>query len=71
MAVSINLGTSAKSVGLTCGSANPAAQQRRPATRCVNVVVICYNEHTELSRLLKEADELTAIFVASRKRARE
>jgi hypothetical protein len=43
MAVSINLGTSAKSVGLTCGSANPAAQQRRPTTRCVNVVVICYS----------------------------
>ncbi|HZL13350.1 MAG TPA: four helix bundle protein [Verrucomicrobiae bacterium] len=29
------------------------------------------NEHAELKRLLKEANELTAIFVASRKRARE
>jgi four helix bundle protein len=28
-------------------------------------------EHPELKRLLKEADELTAILVASRKRARE
>jgi four helix bundle protein len=28
-------------------------------------------EHAELNRLLKEADELTAIFVASRKRSRE
>ena len=28
-------------------------------------------EHTELKRLLKEADELVAILVASRKRARE
>ena len=28
-------------------------------------------EHTELKRLLKEADELVAAFVASRKRARE
>ena len=29
------------------------------------------SEHAELKRLLKEANELTAIFVASRKRARE
>jgi four helix bundle protein len=29
------------------------------------------SEHAELNRLLKEANELTAIFVASRKRARE
>ena len=29
------------------------------------------NKHAELNRLLKEANELTAIFVASRKRARE
>ena len=29
------------------------------------------HEHAELSRLLVEADELVAIFVASRKRARE
>jgi four helix bundle protein len=29
------------------------------------------SEHAELTRLLKEASELTAIFVASRKRARE
>ena len=29
------------------------------------------NEHTELKRLLREANALTAIFVASRKRARE
>ena len=29
------------------------------------------NEHAELNRLLKEANELTAILVASRKRARE
>jgi hypothetical protein len=28
-------------------------------------------EHAELKRLLKEANELTAIFVSSRKRARE
>jgi four helix bundle protein len=28
-------------------------------------------EHAELKRLLKEANELTAIFVASKKRARE
>ena len=28
-------------------------------------------EHAELKRLLKEADELVAVFVASRKRARE
>ncbi len=29
------------------------------------------NKHAELQRLLKEADELTAILVTSRKRARE
>ena len=29
------------------------------------------SKHVELARLLKEADELTAILVASRKRARE
>ena len=29
------------------------------------------NEHPELQRLLQEADELTAILVASRKRSRE
>ena len=40
--VSINIGTNAKPVGLTCWSANPAAQQRRPTTKCTNVVVICY-----------------------------
>jgi hypothetical protein len=28
-------------VGLTCGSANPAAQQRRPTTRWGMIVVIC------------------------------
>jgi hypothetical protein len=42
MAVPINIGTKAKPVGLTCWSANPAAQQRRPTTRCADVVVICY-----------------------------
>ena len=42
MAVSINIGTSAKLVGLTCGSANPAAQQCRHTTQCVNLVVICH-----------------------------
>jgi hypothetical protein len=40
MAVPINIGTKAKPVGLTCWSANPAAQQRRPTTRCADVVVI-------------------------------
>ena len=40
--VSINIGTNAKPVGLTCWSANPAAQQRRPTTKYTNVVVICY-----------------------------
>ena len=42
MAVSINSGTNADPVGLTCRSADPAAQQRRPTKRCANVVVICY-----------------------------
>jgi len=42
IAVSNHLGTSAKQVGLTCGSANPAAQQRRPTNRYAMVVVICY-----------------------------
>jgi hypothetical protein len=32
----------AKQVGLTCWSANPAAQQRRPTTEFSDVVVICY-----------------------------
>ena len=41
MAVAINIGTTPKLVGLTCGSANPAAQQRRPAIRCADLVVIC------------------------------
>jgi hypothetical protein len=43
-AVSVNIGTKAKPVGLTCWSASPAAQQRRPTTRCPNVVVICYSD---------------------------
>jgi hypothetical protein len=43
IAVSINIGANANPVGLTCWSANPAAQQRRPTTRCANVVVIFYN----------------------------
>ena len=42
IAVSINISTNVKPVVLTCGFANPAAQQRRPTTRCANVVVICY-----------------------------
>jgi len=42
IAVSINSGTNADPVGLTCGSADPAAQQRRPTKRCANVVVIFY-----------------------------
>jgi four helix bundle protein len=29
------------------------------------------NDHAELKRLMQEANDLTAIFVASRKRARE
>ena len=36
---------------------------------CLNELAT--NQHPELHRLLKEADELTAILVASRKRARE
>jgi len=43
MAVSINIGTNAQSVGLTCGSANTSARQRRPTNQCVKVVVICYS----------------------------
>jgi four helix bundle protein len=35
------------------------------------LVELATNEHIELSRLLKEANELTAIFAASIKRARE
>jgi four helix bundle protein len=35
------------------------------------LVELATNEHIELKRLLKEANELTAIFVAARKRARE
>jgi hypothetical protein len=42
-AVSINSGTNADPVGLTCRSADPDAQQRRPTRRCANVIVICYN----------------------------
>jgi hypothetical protein len=42
MAVSINPGTNAGPVGLTCWSADPAARQRRPTKRCANVVVICH-----------------------------
>ena len=47
MAVSINLGTNANPVGLTCWSANPAAQQRRPANQCAKVVLI---RHSKLAR---------------------
>jgi len=53
MAVPINIGTKAKPAGLTCWSANPAAQQRRPTTRCADVVVICYtlDRNEQLERL--------------------
>jgi hypothetical protein len=50
IAVSVNIGTKAKPVGLTCWSASPAAQQRRPTTGCPNVVVICYKWDSVVAR---------------------
>jgi len=40
MALFNKIGTNPKPLGLTCWSVNPAAQQRRPATECANVVMI-------------------------------
>ena len=59
IAVSVNIGTKAKPVGLTCWSASSAAQQRRPTTRCPNVVVICYIPQLADSRVAAPEDGRT------------